>query len=175
MTLVRQNFSQPCEAAINKQINMELFAHYTYLSMAYHFDRDDIALEGFHKFFLEQSAEERKHAMMLMKYQNDRGGRIVWGDVKQPAKSDWGTGLDAMTEALNLEKEVNESLLALHSIAAEQNDAHLQDFLEANYLSEQVESIRQISGYIANLKRVGPGLGEYQFDKITLQEEHKQS
>ena len=30
---VRQNFHEDCEAAINKQINMELYASYVYLSM----------------------------------------------------------------------------------------------------------------------------------------------
>lgn len=30
---VRQNFHEDCEAAINRQINMELYASYTYLSM----------------------------------------------------------------------------------------------------------------------------------------------
>lgn len=30
---VRQNFHDECEAAINRQINMELYAYYTYLAM----------------------------------------------------------------------------------------------------------------------------------------------
>ena len=30
---VRQNFHADCEAGINKQINLELYAYYTYLSM----------------------------------------------------------------------------------------------------------------------------------------------
>ena len=42
------------------------------------------------------------------------------------------------------------------------------DFLENNFLGEQVESIKQFSDYVTNLKRVGSGLGEYMFDKETL-------
>mgnify|MGYP002153740479 CR=1 FL=1 len=42
-----------------------------------YFDRDDIALKGFSKFFKASSDEEREHAEKLMKYQNTRGGRIV--------------------------------------------------------------------------------------------------
>ena len=38
------------------------------------------------------------------------------------------------------------------------------DFLEGNFLKEQVESIKQIGDFVTALKRVGPGLGEYQFD-----------
>ena len=46
----------------------------------------------------------------------------------------------------------------------------MQDFIEEHFLTEQVESIKEIAGFITNLKRVGPGLGEYQFDKETLQD-----
>ena len=42
------------------------------------------------------------------------------------------------------------------------------DFIEEHFLEEQVESIKQFSDYVTNLKRVGCGLGEYQFDKLTL-------
>ena len=46
MSAIRQNYSEACEAGINKQINMELYASYVYQSMAYHFDRDDVAMKG---------------------------------------------------------------------------------------------------------------------------------
>ncbi|XP_020614077.1 ferritin, chloroplastic-like [Orbicella faveolata] len=58
-------FATETEKEINKQINRELFAHYTYMSMAVHFDRDDINLPGFHKFFKESSEEELKHAHLV--------------------------------------------------------------------------------------------------------------
>jgi len=77
MSVVKQNFHAECEAGINKQINLELYASYVYQSMAWYLDRDDVALPGFHKFFKHSSGEEREHAEKLMKYQNSRGGRIV--------------------------------------------------------------------------------------------------
>lgn len=58
----RQNYSQECEAGVNKQINMELYASYVYLNMAYYFNRFDVALPGFHTYFMKQSDEEREHA-----------------------------------------------------------------------------------------------------------------
>ncbi|CAH3175215.1 unnamed protein product [Porites evermanni] len=170
MSLCRQNYHEECEAGINKQINLELYASYVYLSMAYHFDRDDVALPGFHKFMLKQSDEEREHARKLMKYQNERGGRIVLQDVKKPDKEDWGCGLEACQAALDLEKHVNQALLDLHKTADCHGDPQMMDFIEGNFLEEQVESIKQFSDYVTNLKRVGPGLGEYQFDKLTLKD-----
>ena len=152
--------------------------------MAYYFDREDVALQGFHKYFKEQSDEEREHAQKLMKFQNQRGGSVRLFDVRKPATGmtgtvrffpdafsptdNWGTPLDALTEALALEKKVNESLLKLHAIASANADAQMCDFLESHYLTEQVEAIKQLADHITNIKRVGPGLGEYLFDKKTL-------
>lgn len=164
----RQNYHVEAEAGINKQINLELYASYVYQSMAFYFDRDDVALKGFHKFFKKQSEEEREHAEKLMKYQNKRGGRIVLQNIQKPDRDEWGTGLEAMQAALQLEKNVNQSLLDLHKVATTHDDPQMCDFIEENYLEEQVKSIKEISEFITNLKRVGPGLGEYMFDKETL-------
>uniref|UniRef100_A0A8C8YZY4 Ferritin n=1 Tax=Prolemur simus TaxID=1328070 RepID=A0A8C8YZY4_PROSS len=73
---VRQNYDSTCEAAINSQIHLELYASYVYLSMAFYFDRDDVALKHFSRYFLRRSHQEREHAEKLMGLQNRRGGRI---------------------------------------------------------------------------------------------------
>lgn len=164
----RQNYHAENEAGVNKQINLELYACYVYQSMAFYFDRDDVALPGFHKFFKKCSEEEKEHAEKLMKYQNMRGGRIVLHDVKKPERDEWGTALDAMQAALALEKNVNQSLLDLHNLCGTHGDAQMQDFIESTYLGEQVEAIKEISGHITQLKRVGTGLGEYLYDKESI-------
>jgi ferritin heavy chain len=165
---VRQNYHSDCEAGVNKQINMELYASYVYLSMAHYFERDDVALSGFAKFFKKSSDEEREHAEKLMKFQNQRGGRIVLQDVQKPSVEEWGTGLNAIQAALDLEKTVNQALLDLHKVANEHGDANMCDFLETHYLTEQVEAIKELADHVTNLKRVGPGLGEYLYDKETM-------
>lgn len=171
MSIIRQNFHDDSEAAINRQINMELYASYVYLAFAYQFDRHDVALKGFYDFFKKSSDEEREHAEKLMHYLNNRGGTLKLEPIQPPAMFDHKTGLEAMRVALQLERDVNESLLKIHAIASERNDPHLTDFLEEEFLDEQVESIKKIGSFITNLERVGPGLGEYQFDKLTLQDE----
>ena len=99
-----------------------------------------------------------------MQYQNKRGGRLVYYPIEVPKRSLFENGLDAMKEALALERKVNTALLNLHATADKHRDPHLQDFLESHYLDEQVESIRQISAYITLLEKVGDQLGEFQFD-----------
>jgi len=164
----RQNYHSESEAGINRQINMELYASYTYQSMAFYFDRDDVALPGFAKFFSKSSEEEREHAEKFMKYQNKRGGRIVLQDIKKPDRDEWGSALEAMQVALQLEKSVNQSLLDLHKVCSNHDDAQMADFLESEYLEEQVKAIKEIGDHITQLKRVGPGLGEYLYDKESM-------
>ncbi|KAB1728176.1 hypothetical protein FNE60_29960, partial [Klebsiella pneumoniae] len=161
----RQNFHEESEAAINKQINMELYASYVYLAMYAYFDRDDVALPGFAKYFKEMSQEEREHAEKFVQYQNKRGGRVVYQPIEKPVKQEWGSGLEAMEDALQMEKDVNESLLKLHGIATAHADPHLTNYLEEEFLEEQVESIYKFSQHITKLRRVGDGLGVYIFDK----------
>uniref|UniRef100_UPI00398E7087 ferritin heavy chain, oocyte isoform-like n=1 Tax=Pristiophorus japonicus TaxID=55135 RepID=UPI00398E7087 len=116
---VCQNYHQDCEDSVNKQINMELYSSYVYLSMSFYFDRDDVALRHFAAFFKEQSHEECEHAEKLMEFQNRRGGRIILSDIKKPEQDEWSNGLEAMQRALQMEKNVNQSLLDLHKLSTE--------------------------------------------------------
>jgi len=163
--MVKQNFSEECEAAINKQINMELYASYVYMSLAHHYERDDQAFYGFAKFFHSSSDEEREHAQKLMKYQNKRGGRIVLQPIAAPPSQNWGSPEEGLKIAFDLEKQVNESLLQLHKLSGHHSDPHLSDFLESEYLTEQVDSIKQLADMLTRLRRVGRGVGEHLFDK----------
>merc|ERR1711862_317647 len=85
--------------------------------------------------------EEREHGMKLMEYQTKRGGKVVFQDIAKPSSCEWGTPLQSMEAALELEKTVNQSLLDLHKASDGKGDAHLCDFLEAEFLGEQVDGI----------------------------------
>nr|AFK43431.1 unknown [Lotus japonicus] len=139
-----------------------------------YFDRDNVALKGLAKFFKESSMEEREHAEKLMEYQNKRGGRVKLQSIVMPPSEfeheEKGDALYAMELALSLEKLTNEKLLNLHSVASKNNDAQLTDFIESEYLGEQVESIKQISEYVAQLRRVGKGHGTWHFNQMLLQD-----
>lgn len=58
-----------------------------------------------------------------------------------------------------------QSLLQIHATASEHKDENFCDFLETEFLQEQVDSIKEISDHVTNLKRVGEGLGVYMFDR----------
>ncbi|RTG84485.1 ferritin heavy chain [Schistosoma bovis] len=142
---VRQNFAKECEDAINKQINVELQAAYDYMAFFTYFDRDDVSFPKAAEFFRKASHEEREHAEKLAKYQNKRGGRIEFMDLRA-------------------------SLLELHNVAEEHNDPGLCEFIESECLETKEQFIKIIADYLTQVQRVGKQLGEYLFDQLTLKE-----
>ncbi|KAL6977509.1 Ferritin-3, chloroplastic [Sarracenia purpurea var. burkii] len=172
VSLARHKFAGDCEAAINEQINVEYNVSYVYHAIFAYFDRDNVALKGLTKFFKESSDEEREHAEKLMEYQNKRGGKVKLQSILMPLSefdhADKGDALYAMELALSLEKLTNEKLLNLHAVASRNNDVQLTDFIESEFLNEQVESIKKISEYVAQLRRVGKGHGVWHFDQMLL-------
>ncbi|KAL5568828.1 hypothetical protein UlMin_025403 [Ulmus minor] len=175
VSIARQKYTDESEAAINEQINVEYNVSYVYHALFAYFDRDNVALKGLAKFFEESSEEERDHAEKFMKYQNKRGGKVKLQSILMPLSefdhAEKGDALYAMELALSLEKLTNEKLLNLHSVAEKNHDVQLQDFVESEFLGEQVEAIKKISEYVAQLRRVGKGHGVWHFDQMLLHEE----
>jgi len=173
-SIARQKFVDECEAAINEQINVEYNVSYVYHALYAYFDRDNVALKGLAKFFKESSVEEREHAEKFMEYQNKRGGKVKLQSILMPQSEfdhpEKGDALHAMELVLSLEKLTNEKLLNLHEIADRNNDVQLADFVETEFLTEQVEAIKKVSEYVAQLRRVGKGHGVWHFDQMLLNE-----
>lgn len=124
---------------------MEYNVSYIYHSLYAYFDRDNVALPGLAKFFQASSAEEREHAEKLMEYQNLRGGRVKLQGMIMPdsefGNEEKGDALHAMEMALSLEKLNNEKLLGLHKVADDANDVQMCDFIESEFLTEQVRGL----------------------------------
>ncbi|KAM4524304.1 ferritin, heavy subunit isoform 1-T3 [Odontesthes bonariensis] len=170
---VKQNFHAETEGDVNKLINVKLSASYTYLSLGMYFDRDDVALPNFSSFFLERSVKEREQAEKLLEYQNMRGGRILLQTVAKPSKDDWRGGLDALSFALEYQKSLNTCVLDVHRRAGTNNDPHLCDFLEQDFLIDSHDAIKKLGDYVGSLTRLTASetqgsMGEYLFDKHTL-------
>ena len=156
------------EEGLNGQINAELQAAHTYLAMSTYFSRDTVALPGMYQWLSKSSSEERDHAQKLIEYQTMRGGKVVLASLQAP-EVEWKSARNALEHALQMEKDINGKLLALHRLAGEHGDVQLCDFLESDFLSEQVEAIKQLSDLLTQLARCGnDGLGLYLFDKELL-------
>ncbi|MCA9750437.1 MAG: ferritin [Romboutsia sp.] len=160
----RQNFSNKVEKMLNTHIGVEMNAFHCYLSLAAYFNKDNVSLHGFSAFFQKSSDEELAHAKMFIDYINDRGGRYKSSEIKS-YNFDEITPLDALQTVLELEKMVNDCLLDIHKVASESGDPHLSDFLEEHFLTEQVNSIRELTGMIARLKIAGTYLFDLELSK----------
>lgn len=58
-----------CLSCITHSHSIEYNISYVYHAMYAYFDRDNVGLPGFAKYFKDESDEERGHAELLMKYQ----------------------------------------------------------------------------------------------------------
>jgi ferritin heavy chain len=133
---------------------------------------DDVALKGFSAYFAHESLEERAHAQKLMDFQTRRGGRVKLQSILAPemefggpVAGDKGDALYAMELALSLEKLNFHKLRALHAVADGAGDANMADFIEGELLADQAESVQAVAEYVAQLRRVGKGLGVFEFDR----------
>jgi len=170
---IRINFAEDSEAALNRQINQELNTSYIYNSMHDYFSREDIALAGFAKLFRKLGKNCWETAEMMQKYLILRGGDVILGTIKKPDNVNWGFGLDAMNVALQIEKTSHEALLEVWRIASKSGDPQLCGWLTGHLLNDQSELIRKLAGYVTNLKRVGPGQGEFIFDQYLSHHGHQ--
>ena len=73
----------------------------------------------------------------------------------------------AMELALSLEKLTNQKLLNLHTIAQEANDGQMTDFIEGNFLTDQVQAIKKVSEYVSQLRKIGQGHAVWNFDQTS--------
>ncbi|XP_055419560.1 ferritin light chain-like [Bubalus kerabau] len=168
---IRQNYSSEVEATVNRLVNMQPRASYTYLSLDFYFDRDDVALEGVGHFFRKLAKEKCEGTERLLKLQNQRGGCALFLDVQKPSQDEWGKTQDAMEATFLVEKNLNQALLDLHGLASALGDPHICDFLENHFLDEEVKLIKKMGDHLTNLRRLAgsqAGLSEYLFERLTL-------
>ena len=153
----KDTWNDTCESALNEQIKVEYLASYHYHMLAAHFYTLDAGLMKLGDYFNRASLEEREHADKLMRYQTKRGGIVNLYPLAVPELN-----LEKENEvrrsfdlALELEESVNRQLIKLHKVAEECGDAQFSDFLEGEFLEEQVEAIAELTRYVSQLKLIG--------------------
>ncbi|WP_170395313.1 ferritin [Ruegeria arenilitoris] len=121
--------------ALNRQINSELQASYTYLAMAAYFESQD--LPGFAQWFRGHSVEEQTHAMRIFDFVAQRGGRIELEGIDTP-KMDYDSPVEALEYALANEEKVTGQINALFELAHGVKEYSTQNMLNW-FLAEQNE------------------------------------
>lgn len=150
-------FTDKVQEGLNKQINMEFGAYYTYLSMSAYFEAE--GLPGFASWMHHHAEEEMEHAMKIFNYVNRRQGRVRLETIEAP-NLQWDSALHAFEDALEHERKVSKSIDDLVKLAQSEGDNATESFLQW-FVDEQVEEEEVVSNAIDKLKLVGdfsPGL-----------------
>jgi ferritin len=143
--------SKPLQDALNEQINFELSSAYLYLSMAAHFEAQN--LFGFANWMRVQYQEETGHAMKFYKYVFDRNGVVTLKAIPQPATK-FKTPVDVFKQVLEHEQKVTSLISKLYELAVKEKDYAAQIFLQW-FINEQVEEEKNANDIITMLEMIG--------------------
>ena len=112
----------------------------------------DLGLNGFTQWFMAQYEEELFHAKKIMKFIDDKGGRISVSGFNAP-KNEYSSILEAFEETLKHEAEVTEKFYDLIDLAIEEREHATKSFLQW-FVDEQVEEEASVSDMISKIKLV---------------------
>ena len=176
-------------------MNLEKHASLVYKQMAAHFSNNNVAKKGFAGLFSSQAHEEHEHFEKFMNYIILRGNSVPTFKIEMPPKSQWESVQNALEDALELENKVYNEIIRVHKIAdktckdvhvslSEQIISHsflilsstflikfyvfssqLMNFLESEFVEEQVASIAKITKLSTMVRGAGTGYGEYLIDR----------
>lgn len=137
--------------AINRQINSELSASYSYLAMSAYCECQKFT--GAARWLRLQSQEENMHAMKLFDFVLARDRSVELLAIERP-RIDFKSVAEVFERALEQEQEVSRQIDALYEIAFTEKAfsavAELQWFL-----TEQVEEEKTAREIVAKFKLVG--------------------
>jgi ferritin len=150
------------EAILNNQINKEFWSAYFYLSMSNYLNAN--GMSGFANWMKVQFEEETSHAMKMMVFVNERGGRVILEPIAE-VPSEWEGVLNIYEETLRHEEVVTGLINECVNVAIEEKDHATVNFLQW-FVDEQVEEEAGVSEIIDQLKMIGcQGNGLYMIDK----------
>ena len=143
--------NEKLEAEFNLQINKELYSEYLYLAMKVYFQ--ELNLQGFVNWFDVQVQEEHAHAMGMINYLDERGGKVVLEAIDKPV-IEGKTPIEIFEQVLAHEQYVTSRINTVADVAEEVKDRaalHLLDW----YIKEQVEEEASVGGVLSTLKLIG--------------------
>lgn len=142
--------NEKMNAALNKQVNAEMYSAYLYLAMQAYFQK--LNLKGFVNWMNVQVQEEMAHARGLYDYIQERDGEIVLEAIEKPEQN-WNSPLEVFEAIYKHEQLVTSLINGLADVADETKDRAAALFLQW-YIKEQVEEESSVSGVLETLKMI---------------------
>ena len=143
--------NQTVQDAINKQINAEMSASYTYLAMSAWCERNHFT--GSSRWLRVQSQEEYGHAMRLFDFMLARDAKPDLRSLEQP-NGEYRSLTAIFETAYGQEKAVSAQIDALYELVFREKAYPAVSQLEW-FLNEQVEEEKTCREIVAKLQMVG--------------------
>jgi ferritin len=162
----KRMLSEKMVAALNDQINAEMYSSYLYLAIAAYFE--DANLPGFAHWMRIQADEETIHAMKFYDFVLERRGRVKLAALAAPPDS-WDSPLAAFENSLEHERYISGRINKLATLALSENDHATNSFLKW-FVDEQVEEEASVDAVVQDVKRVeGFPAGLFMLDRELAQ------
>jgi ferritin len=129
--------SKAMNTKLNEQVAHEFGASQAYLAMACQFE--GLGLKALAAHFRRQTEEERGHALKILDYVLEVGGKMTLSKLDAPP-AEYRTVLAAIQAAVAHEKRVTAQIHALMKLAEKETDYATRSFLEW-FVDEQVEEV----------------------------------
>ena len=147
--------NEKMEAALNEQINWELYSAYLYKSMAAYYR--SINLPGFANWMEVQVLEELVHGEKLYTLLNERGGRAQLIAIEAPP-AEWSGPAQPFEDAYGHETKVTARISKLVDLAIKHGDHATNSYLQW-FVNEQVEEEASTDAVVRQLELMGEAPG----------------
>ena len=137
--------------ALNAQINLEQYSAQLYLAMSA--ACEGRSFRGFAHWLRVQAQEETKHAMKLIEFVLDRGGKLELGAIAAPPV-EFGSVTQTFEKILEHEQSITARINALFELSRVEKDYASEIALQW-YVTEQVEEEATVGQILDQLKAVG--------------------
>ncbi|MGC4064400.1 MAG: ferritin [Polyangiaceae bacterium] len=137
--------------ALNHQINLEQYSAQLYLAMSAHCEAK--SFRGFSHWLRVQAQEETAHALKLVEFVLDRGGRLELRSIAAPP-TEFGTVTQVFEKILDHERSITSSINALFELSRTEKDYASEITLQW-YVTEQVEEEANVGQILDHLRAVG--------------------
>ncbi|SEO89529.1 ferritin [Propionispora vibrioides] len=143
--------SEKMQKVLNKQVQAEMYSANLYLAMSSYCDFK--GLKGFANWLRVQYQEETAHALLLLDYVKERGGKVEVLQIEAPAV-EFGTMTEVFKTVLKHEQHVTGLINGLYEVAIQEKDFAAQIFLQW-FVNEQVEEEANATDILGKLEVIG--------------------
>ena len=137
--------------ALNQQVGEEFSASAQYIAIALYYGSE--TLPELAKYFQAQAMEEHGHAMKLLHFINNTGGKALVPATREP-KNHFETAEEPVQLALDQELKVTQQINNLVDLAIKENDHLTREFLQW-FVAEQLEEVSSMTDLLTVVKRAG--------------------